>query len=259
MEVSRSKIENGVAYLCSYISSLQLRGDTQASLLLGISVGVVVVIFVAAFPGKPIDYSGVGIDLVPEMKYGEATPSAPTKKDKADGNPEAVLLPQEEQDSEGVTEATQGLRQRKGKNLDSTRVKETVAKTETPEGAHKNAATGEWDPSQLDEDRLARRMSSSKAARMLGLTEDQVRRVVLDTKQELQQKSRGEGHAAPGSRHEDGSAGLSRAFSTVLLVTGLGVFWLFVWTHPHGPLARFLIGAFPREMETLGFIHDRMS
>ena len=86
---------------------------------------------------------GEGIDLVPEMKYGEATPSAPTKKDKADGNPEAVLLPQEEQDSEGVTEATQGLRQRKGKNLDSTRVKETVAKTETPEGAHKNAATGE--------------------------------------------------------------------------------------------------------------------
>lgn len=33
---------------------------------------------------------------------------------------------------------------------------------------------GEWDASRLDEDKLARKIGSSKAARMLGLTEDQV-------------------------------------------------------------------------------------
>lgn len=43
-----------------YIASLELRGDTKASLLLGGCVGLVVVSMMAAYPGKPIDYSGVG-------------------------------------------------------------------------------------------------------------------------------------------------------------------------------------------------------
>lgn len=38
----------------------------------------------------------------------------------------------------------------------------------------------------------------------------------------------------------------------VLLILGLGALWLFLSEYPHGPLARFLVGAFPREMETLG-------
>lgn len=43
-----------------HIASLEFRGDTKASLLLGVCVGLVVVSIIAAYPGKPIDYSGVG-------------------------------------------------------------------------------------------------------------------------------------------------------------------------------------------------------
>lgn len=35
-------------------------------------------------------------------------------------------------------------------------------------------------------------------------------------------------------------------------MVGLTALWLFLSTHPHGQLARFLVGVFPREMETLG-------
>lgn len=33
---------------------------------------------------------------------------------------------------------------------------------------------GEWDASRIDEDRLAQKLGSGKAAKMLGITEDQV-------------------------------------------------------------------------------------
>lgn len=36
------------------------------------------------------------------------------------------------------------------------------------------ASAGSWDAAKLDEDKLARKIGSSKAARMLGLTEEQV-------------------------------------------------------------------------------------
>lgn len=41
------------------------------------------------------------------------------------------------------------------------------------------APAGNWDAMKLDEDKLARKIGSSKAARMLGLTEEQVRQAIL--------------------------------------------------------------------------------
>lgn len=60
MQAVRIKIEHGVSLLQSYLSSVNVRGDTKASLLLGLCAGMVVVGVMAAYPGKPIDYSGAG-------------------------------------------------------------------------------------------------------------------------------------------------------------------------------------------------------
>lgn len=43
----------------------------------------------------------------------------------------------------------------------------------------RSCTQGDWDASRLDEDKLARKIGSSKAARMLGLTEDQVRQAAV--------------------------------------------------------------------------------
>lgn len=56
----RRNVEHGGALLQGYLSSLQLRDDTKLSLLLGVLAGLAVVAALAAYPGKPIDYSGVG-------------------------------------------------------------------------------------------------------------------------------------------------------------------------------------------------------
>lgn len=56
----RLNLEQGMALVKDHISSLEFRGDTKASLLLGVCLGLAVVSIMAAYPGKPIDYSGVG-------------------------------------------------------------------------------------------------------------------------------------------------------------------------------------------------------
>lgn len=60
----RSNIEHRATVLQSYISSLQVRTDTKLSLLLGALLGLSVVAAIAAFPGKPIDYTGVGEPMI---------------------------------------------------------------------------------------------------------------------------------------------------------------------------------------------------
>lgn len=60
----RSNIEHGATVLQSYVSSLQVRTDTKFSLLLGILLGLSVVAAIAAYPGKPIDYTGVGEPMI---------------------------------------------------------------------------------------------------------------------------------------------------------------------------------------------------
>ncbi|CAM9305171.1 unnamed protein product [Hapterophycus canaliculatus] len=113
------------------------------------------------------------------------------------------------------------------------------------------AGGGEWDTSRLDEDKLAGKIGSSKAARMLGLTEDQVRQAVLDAKEELKQSHSRSGESTGGNTSDDGM-GFSGLVSTVVLLAGFGGLWVYLSAHPYGNLSRFLVGVFPREMETLG-------
>lgn len=49
-----------VSSLRSYIASVEVRSDTKACLLIGVCMGMAVVVVITAYPGKPIDYSGVG-------------------------------------------------------------------------------------------------------------------------------------------------------------------------------------------------------
>lgn len=49
-----------VASLQKYLASIEVRADTKASLALGVFAGLAIIVAIAAFPGKPIDYSGVG-------------------------------------------------------------------------------------------------------------------------------------------------------------------------------------------------------
>lgn len=56
----RLNMEQGMALVKDHFASLEIRGDTKASLLIGVCVGLAVVSIMAAYPGKPIDYSGVG-------------------------------------------------------------------------------------------------------------------------------------------------------------------------------------------------------
>ncbi len=53
-------MERGAASLRSYLSSIEIREDTKLSLLLGAMAGFAIVAAIAAYPGKPIDYTGAG-------------------------------------------------------------------------------------------------------------------------------------------------------------------------------------------------------
>ncbi|CAM9766561.1 unnamed protein product [Ectocarpus sp. 13 AM-2016] len=116
------------------------------------------------------------------------------------------------------------------------------------------AGRAEWDASRLDEDKLARKIGSSKAARMLGLTEDQVRQAVADAKQELEQSNSGPAGGSPARDNNDDLVGFSGLLSLAMLLVGLWALWAHLSAFPHGTLYRFLIGVFPREMETLGLV-----
>lgn len=56
----RISVEHGAASLLGYLSSVEVRGDTKLSLGIGVLAGLAVVAAIAAYPGKPIDYTGVG-------------------------------------------------------------------------------------------------------------------------------------------------------------------------------------------------------
>ncbi|CAN0163188.1 unnamed protein product [Pylaiella littoralis] len=264
MEDLRTSIEHEAASLRSYLSSLQVRGDTQFSLLLGALAGLVVVVILSVYPGKPIDYTGLGIDLPPGLRGEENAEDAEKRKSKKHDReepPPEKIADQKKSDGlqqiQGVVENLSEMRRRK-------RAKQTMTPSPAPAPAARdgslvrNTATSgereievEWDASRLDEDKLARKIGSSKAARMLGLTEDQVRRAVVDAKEELQQSQSRSGGVAPRHNNDD-DVGVSGFLSLAMLVTSLGAVWMYISTYPYGTLSRFLIGVFPREMEALG-------
>ena len=80
-----------------------------------------------------------------------------------------------------------------------------------------------------------------------------VRQAVVDAKKEIEQSSSSSGGSTGRDSGDDGM-GLSGFFSLVMLSAGLGGLWAYLSAFPNGTLARFLIGFFPREMETLGLI-----
>ncbi|CAN0015942.1 unnamed protein product [Ectocarpus fasciculatus] len=214
----------------------------------------------AAFPGKPIDYTGVGIDLPPEMR-GEET----EKSKKVDGEGSAGAVDEQKpaglQQIQGVVDNLSQLRRRKrakDPSLSAAAGEESLVNTTTESQSKETGNAGdvagkaEWDASRLDEDKLARKIGSSKAARMLGLTEDQVRQAVADAKQELEQSNSGSGGGCPGRDNNDDGVGFSGFLSLAMLLMGVGALWAHLSAYPHGTLSRFLIGVFPREMETLG-------
>eukprot|EP00903_Cladosiphon_okamuranus_P010909 g10305.t1 len=273
MENFRISVEQGAASLLDYLSSVDVRGDTKLSAGIGVLAGLAIVVAISAFPGKPIDYAGVGIDLPSGMR-------GPAEALEADAVGQSKKHDPEEEPRDGAGEQHQraaGLKQIDGvvKNLSELRRRSRKATDEdgpaltlpAPASAageedclvrksSESAGTkteGKWDASRLDEDKLARKIGSSKAARMLGLTEDQVRQAVVEAKGELQQS---QSHSAPGGsgeRHNgDDGIGLSGLLSLVILLAGLGALWAYLSAFPHGTLSRFLIGVFPREMETLG-------
>ncbi|CAN0319089.1 unnamed protein product [Ectocarpus sp. 12 AP-2014] len=257
----RSNIEHGATVLQSYVSSLQVRTDTKLSLLLGILLGLSVVAAIAAHPRKPIDYTGVGIDLPPEMR-GEETVGVAKKVDEA-GSVGAVdeQKPAGLQQIQGVVDNLSQLRRRKrAKNPPSAAAagEESLVNTTTESqiketgNAGDEAGRAEWDASRLDEDKLARKIGSSKAARMLGLTEDQVRQAVADAKQELEQSNSGPAGGFPSRENHDDGVGFSGFLFLAMLLVGLWALWAHLSAYPHGTLSRFLVGVLPREMETLG-------
>ncbi|CAM9529466.1 unnamed protein product [Scytosiphon promiscuus] len=262
IEEFRRKLEDGGALLQSYIFSVKLRDDTKLSLLLGVLAGLAVVTALVAYPGKPIDYSGVGIDLPAEMRGGGKDEGASVKPTTGDGSESAGTSSPKKaaglQQIQGVVENMSELRRRK-------RAKRTIGadvdeKTLVDRGSHNDELAdsgrprgkGEWDTSRLDADKLAEKIGSSKAARMLGLTEDQVRQAVLDAKQELQQQSHPQSGGPNGPDTSDDGIGFSGLLSSAMLLAGLGALWVYLSAHPYGTLSRFLLGVFPREMETLG-------
>lgn len=46
--------------LQQYLRSIEVRDETKLSLLLGFILGTVSIVLISIYPGKPIDYSGVG-------------------------------------------------------------------------------------------------------------------------------------------------------------------------------------------------------
>lgn len=55
-----ANVEQGTASLQQYLASMQVRQDTKLSLMSGLLLGTVVVVIIAIYPGKPIDYSQDG-------------------------------------------------------------------------------------------------------------------------------------------------------------------------------------------------------
>ena len=76
----RVSVERGAASLLAYLSSVEVRGDTKLSLGIGLLAGVAIVAAIAAYPGKPIDYTGVGESLwvcvrgIPALVYISVQP-----------------------------------------------------------------------------------------------------------------------------------------------------------------------------------------
>eukprot|EP00752_Nemacystus_decipiens_P002434 g2291.t1 len=261
MENFRINVEHGAASLLAYLSSVQVRGDTKLSFGIGVLAGLAIVAAIAAFPGKPIDYSGVGIDLPQGLRGHEKLddPDATGNSKKHDREEAAGTGDRREaadglQQIEGVVQNLSELRRRSRKAArDATSLSPPPSAAEESLVRKSPEAEGDWDASRLDEDKLARKIGSSKAARMLGLTEDQVRQAVVEAKQELQESHSGSRGSIERGNCDD-SLGLSGFLSLAMLLAGLGALWAYLSAYPHGTLSRFLIGAFPREMETLGLV-----
>ncbi|CAM9303723.1 unnamed protein product [Ectocarpus sp. 4 AP-2014] len=192
---------------------------------------------------------------------GEETVGVAKKVDQA-GSVGAVdeQKPAGLQQIQGVVNNLSQLRRRKrAKNPPSSAaageeslVNTTIESQIKETGNAGDAGRAEWDASRLDEEKLARKIGSSKAARMLGLTEDQVRQAVADAKQELEQSNSGPAGGSPGRDNNDDGVGFSRFLSLAMLLVGLWALWAHLSAYPYGTLSRFLVGVFPREMETLG-------
>lgn len=56
-------MEHGAASLRTYLLSIEIREDTKLALILGGLAGLAIVVAMTAYPGKPIDYTGVGEPL----------------------------------------------------------------------------------------------------------------------------------------------------------------------------------------------------
>eukprot|EP00953_Heterococcus_sp_UTEX-ZZ885_P002617 1930-Heterococcus_DN1.PRE.3 len=203
--------------LRSWSSSIHIAQDTLMALYCGVALGVVAVILLVYNPGDPIDYGTMadGSPVPEQLQMAESSEDTDAKQ--ADSSPDSTLR----------------------------RRKPATAEQLSP------AAEISTEP-DLDAAKIAAKFSNSRAAKLLGLTEEQVKEAVLEANKELRE---GKDYRPPNKQQQQRKAGrssLSLGLDVVVYTCLLSALVYHLNRDYSGAASQFLQSMFPKEMQALG-------
>jgi hypothetical protein len=190
------------------------------ALYCGVALGVVAVILLVYNPGDPIDYGTM-----------------------ADGSPvpEQLQMAESSEDTAAVD----------AKQADSS--PDSTLRRRTPAAAEQlsPAAEASTEPG-LDAAKIAAKFSNSRAAKLLGLTEEQVKEAVLEANKELRE---GKDYRPPNKQQQQrktGRSSLSVGLDIIVYTCLLSALVYYLNRDYSGAASQFLQSIFPKEMQALG-------
>jgi hypothetical protein len=213
----QSMVASIFSQLRSWASSIHISEDTLFALYGGVALGVVAVILLIYNPGDPIDYGTM-----------------------ADGSPvpEQLQMAESSEDT-AVIEAKQAAES----NPDS------MLRRRKPATAEQQPSTGAPEP---DAAKIAAKFSNSRAAKLLGLTEEQVKEAVIEANKELRE---GKDYRPPNKQQQqrkNGRSSLSLGLDIVVYTCLLSALVYYLNRDYSGAASQFLQSMFPKEMQALG-------
>jgi hypothetical protein len=204
--------------LRSWSTSIHIGQDTLLALYCGVALGVGVVILLVYSPGDPIDYGTMadGSPVPEQLQMAESSEDAAATdaKQAVDGSPE------------------QTLRRRK--------------RDEQPSAAEASSEPG------LDAAKIAAKFTNSRAAKLLGLTEEQVKEAVLEANKELREGKDYRPSNKQQQQRKDGRSSLSVGLDLIVYTCLLSALVYYLNRDYSGAASQFLQSVFPREMQALG-------
>jgi hypothetical protein len=140
-----------------------------------------------------------------------------------------------------------------GRMADGSQVPDMI---EYPSEGTRKAAAATGAPAQdtsednvdIDEEKIAQRLMQPAAQRMLGLSEEQIKKAVRDAKEEMKHPNR-----VQYSSYGRERTSLTRWFDSIVYITLIIVGSYFMYRDYGDRITPFLTRIFPREMSAFGF------